>query len=697
MTIAHKFIKKLQNATGNEILPQKFWEDYLSNTSAPTFQDVLNKYADYCRNLPLEQQKEMSNIFWKHVKDFGTPIIEKTENSQSKVYFLFPREKLSNSEEKPDTKKELYLQGDFHGYGSTLKETQELTQLPDTDIMYRSNTMTKDAQITYYYVQLEPKYGNKTAIHFYGDIAYKPPSFFPVELSETSHNKPAAKTEKELAFASELFWGSGCGLIMMSALPTKEDLENVKSNQYIITNNELFYFNWIDNDLKKLDFLEDKSFEVLLKELKFTENHPATKEELAIIRSYTGHTHGSNSVLIDEFSKYHKSYGDSFFVADPKKGVSHLNLPINANDDPEFLEKFFSEIEKKATHNLVSKKDKIYSATPENVRDCSRLIHVFAPLSNEDIDQVVIINDGRYYQLGNTAVRLNKLLSENSVIIFITPQPGLEKEAIDNGVEFEPSDSLPGMGYRSVDYKYRHDAYADFIHYELLPELVKGYGIKIPNDPSKRTLVGASLSGTFSIYMGMAYPERVSKVVAQSPSINNRRILEEKITKGEKPSCEIFLSCGQFESPEYAKNLNVPFAEELASHLGIKLHLYPHGHQMEGWSPQLENALPAIGLQLKPSQDSDEHNKTSTPVLPTKNLEIIPEIGQCATVIIPRVESVDLEQKLSSPTELSEQKKTETTCLTVGREITQYHKKTIKNYKDSEAEVSELSTGKTFQ
>lgn len=303
-------------------------------------------------------------------------------------------------------------------------------------------------------------------------------------------------------------------------------------------------------------------------------------------------------------------------------------------DNPGLIEKYFSELRNKARVNIVSKAGEIedYPTDPIYLPTCSRSINVFVPAGDGEIDQVIIINDGKYYQLGYTYERIYELLSKNTAIIFISTEQGLEDEAKKKGVEFEPSDALTGMGVRTVDYKYKVDEYAKFIHKKLLPNLVSR-GIKIPDNPKKRVLLGSSLSGTASMYIGLTYPEWFGKIVAQSPSTDNKRILKEIIDKRIKPPPpEVFLSCGKFESPVYAKNLNIPFAEELAARLGIKLHTYPHGHQMEGWSHQLEDSLPALGLSIKASHALDKESLVGKDTkesmeLPSVSSQISPELS----------------------------------------------------------------------
>lgn len=524
MSQTKDFVRGLQLATRKIELPA-FWPEY-SNNGLYSFEEMLKKYKEYYDRLESkENQGLLQSLFWNQVKVVGTPIIEDISDGVSKVYFLFQREKLKESSEKLGEKRDLYLQGDFHGYGSTFKDTQSLEQLPGTNIMFRSDFMPKGALVTYYYVQLEPCHGDKPATHFYGDIAYQPPSFFPVIPEVKPADMPASKSKEEMAMVSNLFWGE-------------------------------------------------------------------------------------DNVLVDEYCKFHKSYDQNsgFFCADSKKSVLNFGFPVRLKGDNEFFEHFFANKAKSASLALASENDKIIDY-PENKADldkCSRSIHVFAPEDKKAIENVLIIYDGRFYQLGNTQERLKSGFGNNTAVIYINPEKGIEEEAKRNGIQFDAADSLPGMNERTVDLKHRVDEYAKFIHEKLLPELVKR-GFEIPDDPNKRVLVGSSLAGTASIYMGIKYPQWFGKVVAQSPSIANREKLQDFVKQGRTPPPpEIYLSCGQFECPEHARNLGLPFSKELAVHFNIKLHINPYGHQMEGWSPELERSLFALGLMSAPLANKDE-------------------------------------------------------------------------------------------
>lgn len=194
--MTQEFIKKLQDATD-----QQFWK---TPPEKATFQEVLDQYAIYYHSLRSpESQKKLSDIFWNQVKAIGTPIIEEGIDGKCEVYFLFRRDTLSDSDEKPEEKKDLYLQGDFHGYDTTTGR-QLLSHFKNTGIMLRSDTIPRDAVITYRYVELEPSLKGKTPIEHHGSAVLDPvpESFFPQK--EEIKEEVKAQTENP----SDEFWGS---------------------------------------------------------------------------------------------------------------------------------------------------------------------------------------------------------------------------------------------------------------------------------------------------------------------------------------------------------------------------------------------------------------------------------------------------------------------------------------------------------
>jgi hypothetical protein len=95
-----------------------------------------------------------------------------------------------------------------------------------------------------------------------------------------------------------------CDLIKMSGTPTEKDIKNFIKNQYIITDNELWFVDCTKKSLKKLSFLNDNLRLSLLEELKFDKKHTATKAELRLITFYTGHTSSDYRQLITDYDNF---------------------------------------------------------------------------------------------------------------------------------------------------------------------------------------------------------------------------------------------------------------------------------------------------------------------------------------------------------------------------------------------------------
>jgi|GEM_PF-1781707 CubicO group peptidase (beta-lactamase class C family) len=67
MSATEAFVKGLQAATGNDLFPEKFWSSYPEKYTH-SFQDALDKYAEYYLNLNSEQQEAISEILRDQIK-----------------------------------------------------------------------------------------------------------------------------------------------------------------------------------------------------------------------------------------------------------------------------------------------------------------------------------------------------------------------------------------------------------------------------------------------------------------------------------------------------------------------------------------------------------------------------------------------------------------------------------------------------
>jgi LepB N-terminal domain/LepB GAP domain N-terminal subdomain/LepB GAP domain C-terminal subdomain len=81
----------------------------------------------------------------------------------------------------------------------------------------------------------------------------------------------------------------GCDLVKMAVKPSIDYFKNTFKSQYIAFNDELWYFDCTTRALKQLTFLDGGSFSSL--GLNFDNDHPATKKELRLITTSTGHTY----------------------------------------------------------------------------------------------------------------------------------------------------------------------------------------------------------------------------------------------------------------------------------------------------------------------------------------------------------------------------------------------------------------------
>lgn len=385
------FIKNLQDATN-----QQFWKNPPEKV---TFQAVLDQYALYYESLSTaEEQEKLSTIFWDQVKAIGTPIIEEGSEGNCEVYFLFPRNKLSDSDEKPGEKKDLYLQGDFHGYDTTTGR-QLLSHFKNTGIMLRSDTIPKDAIITYRYVQLEPSLRGRTPTEHHGSAIIEPvpESFFPQteEVKEDKEEVIPGKTKNP----SEQFWGKATQRVDECS-----------------THRPVFFA---------------------------TDGSPGSPE-----RIFRVSPEPSRARLPGEAVNWSMLLSTENSSNSNRRFVYHDTLYSDLNGDI---------VHDETTSGESATPDQLRT---EPYLKFTRVIHVFKPTS-EKIDNIVVVNDGIGYLLSGMMDRFETMdkLSPNTAFVFISCLPGLAKTVS----ALPPKADLPGMRERVVDYQLKIEVYVDFL------------------------------------------------------------------------------------------------------------------------------------------------------------------------------------------------------------------------------------------
>ncbi len=415
--------------------------------------------------------------------------------------------------------------------------------------------MPKDAIVTYHYIQLDPKYGNKDRPFFAGPSEALPKSFF-IPNSLASETAIVIPSKKSLDVSTQTETSDPFKDAVLKDKYSKHPTFDGYPNQ-----DSAFCAN-LDNDFSQLGLPEIP--------INWTRLLRAPERE------------GVQDVI----------------TVKPKPLRHRINYVCNPNDT-------LTE-DKKISRNYPQKLfSSEYSAY-------TRAINVFEPTSGK-IDNVIIFNDGAGYLTYNMLDRLNALMqngqiSANTAVVFVSTLPGLA----DKYKRENPTIDVGSFSGRDIEYEQGIDAYAQFIDEKLLPTL--GYD-KIP--AANRTLVGSSKSGTASLYMGLKYPDKFGKVVAQAPSYSNRTILNPVVEQRRDEQAagavtsmanKISLSCGDFDSLDHAQNLNLAHTQELAQILGTRAEPLPvlqrpYGHLMPAWCQELETSLPVL---LKPEKTAAE-------------------------------------------------------------------------------------------
>ncbi|WP_131764374.1 alpha/beta hydrolase [Legionella drozanskii] len=563
------------------------WPPYPDN-SGDNFQQALRSYTDYFKDLSPEPERQLilSDIFWKQIEKLGTPIIESNPEkpSECNVYFLLAKDELDESTEEPGTKKDLYLQGDFHGY-DTSDGRQKLEEIANTGIMIQKDTILRDAIINYRYIQLEPSLRGRIPL-------FDLPPFFGLSAKEE-----ATRLMKDV---HKILYESG-----QEYPPTLSERYEELVKEFETLNrhdsSDVAYQRFLDGNPPGLGLTD------LTINLCGLEGDPFWFLDNQCPDQYSKHRTAFLGPGPQVKETVFRVNENPKLARLPGKAVvwSDLLSPPEPQSDPKtkfvYHNTFYSKLDGKLHSSDETMKrdasniDLFHGNDDSPYSDCTRAIHVFKPIDGL-IEKVVVVNDGMNYLSIGIMEELEKMagLSPNTAFVFITTLPGLEKTLSQTNSRAK----LQGLGAgRTVDYELQIDDYATFIRDVLFPEL-NATGVLLPKDPSHRVMIGASLSGTAAIKIGFKHPDLFGGIIAQSPSPSNKSCLNDLIASNntKKSNVQLHLSCGLFEQPKYAAaNANLMFAQELSARFGVEpLHIGANGHYFLAWSKALEQSLPEI-------------------------------------------------------------------------------------------------------
>jgi predicted alpha/beta hydrolase family esterase len=193
---------------------------------------------------------------------------------------------------------------------------------------------------------------------------------------------------------------------------------------------------------------------------------------------------------------------------------------------------------------------------------------------------------------------------------------------------------MSGMGVRIIAFDKGIDNYIIFLEH-LFQQLSKNDS-SIPNDPSNRIMVGASLSGTACIHIAFEAPKLFHGLIAQSPSPSNDQILMDVKTH---QAANIHLSCGFFEQSSFNGTDTdcFKYANILSEKIDLKFNKQDfHGHNHVAWIFDLDQSLPII-LQKKSLDDGLSQAlsyATITKALTSNKLIALPDAEQERKVVL---------------------------------------------------------------
>lgn len=130
-------------------------------------------------------------------------------------------------------------------------------------------------------------------------------------------------------------------------------------------------------------------------------------------------------------------------------------------------------------------------------------------------------------------------------------------------------------------------AFAFFIIHELMPVMEQKYTIS--TDPHKRAMLGASLGGNISLYLGITYPESFGKIAVQSSYVSIK--VSDSYKNRKKQDLVLYLDLGKYDIPTL-----IPLVHDLIPVLELKnykyqYHEFPEGHSWGNWKAHLNLLL----------------------------------------------------------------------------------------------------------
>jgi glucoamylase len=295
---------------------------------------------------------------------------------------------------------------------------------------------------------------------------------------------------------------------------------------------------------------------------------------------------GSYQVLIlpfDNAAKFeYKLIVDGKWIADPLN-PNKIHNGIDSENSvfamPDYQPTAWDKLE---TFKLESSGPEVFVAGKHEEFDLqaksfgARRIKVYLPSNYQPGSDtrfpVLYFQDGSdYLRRANAAVQQENLLKAGKIKPFIM-------------VFIDPRD-------RIKEY-WANDAWADFVADELVPEIDKRY--RTIQNRDGRALLGASLGGITSVWIGLRHPGKFARIGGQSSSfwVDNERVVKElaKLDPA-KTKFKFYFDDGVFEGVEDSRRVNVMLR---AKGYPVVYRESVTGHTWTSWRDRLADAFTGL-------------------------------------------------------------------------------------------------------
>lgn len=204
----------------------------------------------------------------------------------------------------------------------------------------------------------------------------------------------------------------------------------------------------------------------------------------------------------------------------------------------------------------------------------SREVMLYQPPTDEDVPLVLVLDGYDYVRQAKMPAIVDNLIAQGKIppIALLLPQNGRTA--------------------RSVEYGCTDVTYG-FFHYCLLPLAQKHlHLLDMATHPAAYSVMGASMGGVMSLYLGLRFPHIFGKVISQAGAFSlwdHDTLTYDFVQQKKAPNLKIWLDCGTFDFLQQTNQRMCTLLQQQGYQFTYRG--YPTGHNYYAWRDVLAEAL----------------------------------------------------------------------------------------------------------